>query len=59
MKNRGTAEAAEVAGVKMLEVPLWRSCLEGFILLGVGPCTAMVVEWGLLPGAGWFTLFHR
>ena len=28
-------------GVKMLEVPLWRSYLAGCILLGIAPCTAM------------------
>jgi ACR3 family arsenite transporter len=35
-------------GVKMLEVPLWRSYLAGAILLGVAPCTAMVLVWGYL-----------
>ncbi len=35
-------------GVKMLEVPLWRSYLAGCILLGVAPCTAMVLVWGYL-----------
>ena len=30
-------------GVKVLEVPLWRSYLAGCILLGVAPCTAMVL----------------
>ena len=35
-------------GVKMLEVPLWRSYLAGTILLGVAPCTAMVLVWGHL-----------
>jgi len=35
-------------GVKMLEVPLWRSYLAGCILLGVAPCTAMVLAWGYL-----------
>lgn len=34
--------------VKMLEVPLWRSYLAGCILLGVAPCTAMVLVWGYL-----------
>ncbi|MGA9117526.1 MAG: ACR3 family arsenite efflux transporter [Bacteroidota bacterium] len=34
--------------VKMLEVPLWRSYLAGCILLGVAPCTAMVLVWGFL-----------
>lgn len=35
-------------GVKMLQVPLWRSCLAGCILLGIAPCTAMVLVWGYL-----------
>jgi len=32
----------------MLEVPLWRSYLAGCILLGIAPCTAMVLVWGFL-----------
>jgi ACR3 family arsenite transporter len=32
----------------MLEVPLWRSYLAGCILLGIAPCTAMVLVWGYL-----------
>jgi ACR3 family arsenite transporter len=35
-------------GVKVLEIPLWRSYLAGCILLGVAPCTAMVLVWGYL-----------
>ncbi|MFW5443464.1 MAG: ACR3 family arsenite efflux transporter [Methylococcaceae bacterium] len=35
-------------GVKLLAVPLWRSYLAGCILLGVAPCTAMVLVWGYL-----------
>jgi len=35
-------------GLKMLAVPLWRSYLAGCILLGVAPCTAMVLVWGYL-----------
>ncbi len=35
-------------GIKLLEVPLWRSYLAGCILLGVAPCTAMVLVWGYL-----------
>ena len=35
-------------GFKMLEVPLWRSYLAGCILLGIAPCTAMVLVWGYL-----------
>jgi ACR3 family arsenite transporter len=38
----------EVEGIKMLEVPLWRSYLAGSILLGIAPCTAMVLVWGYL-----------
>ena len=35
-------------GMKMLEIPLWRSYLAGCILLGIAPCTAMVLVWGYL-----------
>jgi len=42
----GTVVLAD--GVKMLEVPLWRSYLAGCILLGIAPCTAMVLVWGYL-----------
>lgn len=35
-------------GIKMLQVPLWRSYLAGCILLGIAPCTAMVLVWGHL-----------
>ena len=35
-------------GVKMLQVPLWRSYLAGCLLLGIAPCTAMVLVWGYL-----------
>jgi ACR3 family arsenite transporter len=35
-------------GQRMLEVPLWRSYLAGCILLGIAPCTAMVLVWGYL-----------
>lgn len=35
-------------GVKMLQIPLWRSYFAGCILLGVAPCTAMVLVWGYL-----------
>ncbi len=33
---------------KMLLIPLWRSYLAGCILLGIAPCTAMVLVWGYL-----------
>ncbi len=36
------------AGLKMLQVPLWRSYFAGCILLGIAPCTAMVLVWGFL-----------
>ena len=35
-------------GVKMLQIPLWRSYLAGCILLGIAPCTAMVLVWSFL-----------
>ena len=44
----GAGEVVLVDGVKMLAVPLWRSYLAGCILLGVAPCTAMVLVWGYL-----------
>jgi ACR3 family arsenite transporter len=44
----GDGSVVLVNGVKMLEVPLWRSYLAGCILLGIAPCTAMVLVWGYL-----------
>jgi ACR3 family arsenite transporter len=44
----GAGRVILIEGVKMLEVPLWRSYLAGCILLGVAPCTAMVLVWGYL-----------
>jgi ACR3 family arsenite transporter len=44
----GSGRIVLVEGVKMLEVPLWRSYLAGCILLGIAPCTAMVLVWGYL-----------
>ncbi|MEZ4387048.1 MAG: ACR3 family arsenite efflux transporter [Candidatus Krumholzibacteriia bacterium] len=35
-------------GIKLLEIPLWRSYLAGCILLGIAPCTAMVLVWSYL-----------
>ncbi len=35
-------------GIKMLQVPLWRSYFAGCILLGIAPCTAMVLVWSHL-----------
>jgi len=44
----GVGKVVLVDGVRMLEVPLWRSYLAGCILLGIAPCTAMVLVWGYL-----------
>ena len=44
----GAGQVVVHAGAKMLEVPLWRSYLAGCILLGIAPCTAMVLVWGYL-----------
>jgi len=46
--NHGDGTIVMIDGVKMLEVPLWRSYLAGCILLGIAPCTAMVLVWGFL-----------
>lgn len=35
-------------GIKLLQIPLWRSYFAGCILLGIAPCTAMVLVWGYL-----------
>jgi len=44
-------------GIKMLQVPLWKSYFAGCILLGIAPCTAMVLVWGYLAkGSGGHTL---
>jgi arsenite transporter len=44
----GVGTVVMVEGVKFLQVPLWRSYLAGCILLGIAPCTAMVLVWGYL-----------
>jgi ACR3 family arsenite transporter len=44
----GDGTIVDINGVKMLEIPLWRSYLAGCILLGIAPCTAMVLVWGYL-----------
>ena len=44
----GAGQVVLVDGVKLLQVPLWRSYLAGCILLGIAPCTAMVLVWGYL-----------
>jgi len=46
--RHGIGSVVLVDGVKMLAVPLWRSFLAGCILLGIAPCTAMVLVWGYL-----------
>ena len=50
-RSTGKEVATKEAGtdtVKMLRVPMWRSYLAGCILLGIAPCTAMVLVWGYL-----------
>ena len=44
----GAGTVVLMDGIKMLAVPLWRSYLAGCILLGIAPCTAMVLVWGYL-----------
>lgn len=46
--EHGAGTVVLVEGVKMLQVPLWRSYFAGCILLGIAPCTAMVLVWGYL-----------
>jgi ACR3 family arsenite transporter len=46
--THGAGTVVLVDGIKLLEVPLWRSYLAGSILLGIAPCTAMVLVWGYL-----------
>ena len=44
----GVGKVVEINGAKMWEIPLWRSYFAGCILLGIAPCTAMVLVWGYL-----------
>jgi len=44
----GAGQVVLADGNRMLEIPLWRSYLAGCILLGIAPCTAMVLVWGYL-----------
>jgi len=44
----GSGVITQVGSTAMLEIPLWRSYLAGCILLGIAPCTAMVLVWGHL-----------
>lgn len=46
--SHGAGTVVLEGGIKMLEVPLWRSYFAGTILLGIAPCTAMVLVWGYL-----------
>jgi ACR3 family arsenite transporter len=46
--SHGAGTVVLMNGIKMLAVPLWRSYLAGCILLGIAPCTAMVLVWGFL-----------
>jgi ACR3 family arsenite transporter len=46
--THGDGTVVLIDGVKMLEIPLWRSYFAGCILLGIAPCTAMVLVWGYL-----------
>ena len=46
--SHGDGIVVLASGVKQLQVPLWRSYLAGAILLGIAPCTAMVLVWGYL-----------
>ena len=46
--SHGAGTVVMQEGIKVLQVPLWRSYLAGCILLGIAPCTAMVLVWGYL-----------
>jgi len=46
--QHGAGTVVMYNGVKMLQIPLWRSYFAGCILLGIAPCTAMVLVWGYL-----------
>ncbi|MBF0224107.1 MAG: ACR3 family arsenite efflux transporter [Desulfobacterales bacterium] len=46
--THGAGTIVLVDGIKMMEIPLWRSYLAGCILLGIAPCTAMVLVWSYL-----------
>lgn len=46
--SHGAGTVVMHEGIKMLQIPLWRSYFAGAILLGIAPCTAMVLVWGYL-----------
>jgi arsenite transporter len=53
----GDGTVVMVDGIKKLQIPLWKSYFAGCILLGIAPCTAMVLVWGYLAkGSGGHTL---
>ncbi len=47
-EDHGSGVVVMHEGIKMLQIPLWRSYLSGCILLGIAPYTAMVLVWGYL-----------
>ncbi len=56
-EHYGAGQVVMQEGIKLLEIPLWRSYLAGCILLGIAPCTAMVLVWGdLARGSSGHTL---
>lgn len=46
--QHGAGVVVATADGNMLQIPLWRSYLAGCILLGIAPCTAMVLVWSTL-----------
>jgi ACR3 family arsenite transporter len=46
--HHGDGVVVVIDGIKRLAVPMWRSYLAGCILLGIAPCTAMVLVWSYL-----------
>ena len=46
--EHGAGTVVLIDGGTMLQIPLWRSYFAGTILLGIAPCTAMVLVWGYL-----------
>lgn len=50
-QSHGAGKVVLHEGMPMLEIPLWRSYLAGAILLGIAPCTAMVLVWTYLAKA--------